>query len=89
MFFFRGLFTWRERKTLVPAGGGWNNVPLRSQAEFSVLVVPKQKIIEDGGDKNKNAVWAFLLSLLASKTTFKQTYHNNQLVVTPHEMVGL
>ena len=41
------------------------------------------------GDKNKNAIWALLLSLLALITTFQQKYNNNQLVVTPNEMVGL
>jgi len=43
LVFLAGLFTWREGKTLVPAGDGRNNVPLRSQAEISVLVVPQQK----------------------------------------------
>ena len=41
------------------------------------------------GDKNKHTIWALLLSLLASTTTFQQNYHNNQLVATPNEMVGL
>ena len=41
------------------------------------------------GDKKKNALWPLLLSLLAFITTFQQNYHNNQLVVTPNEMVGL
>ena len=43
------------------------------------------------GDKNKNAIWALLLSLLAIITTFQQNYHNDQLscMVTPNEMVGL
>ena len=41
------------------------------------------------GDKNKHAIWALLLSLLALTTIFQQNYHNNQLVVTPNEMVGL
>lgn len=71
----------------------WRRVEQRSVAFTSRIFGPcsakAENKIEDGGDKNKNAVWAFLLSLLASKTTFKQTYHNNQLVVTPHEMVGL
>ena len=33
------------------------------------------------GDKNKNAIWTLLPSLLALVTTFKQSYHN-QLAVT-------
>ena len=37
------------------------------------------------GDKNKNEIWALLLSLLALITTFQQ----NQLVVTTNEIVGL
>ena len=40
------------------------------------------------GDKNKHAIWALLLSLLAF-TTCQQNYHNNQLVAMPNEMVGL
>ena len=55
--------------------------------KFRSLWCQNRNIIEDGGDKNKNAVWAFLVSLLASITTFQ--YHNKQLVVTPNEMVGL
>ena len=39
-------------------------------------------------ENNKNAIWALLLSLLALITTFRQNYHNYQLVVTPNEMVG-
>jgi len=34
------------------------------------------------GNKNKNAIWALLLSLLA-------TFQQNQLVVTTNEIVGL
>ena len=55
---------------------------------LSVRVVPKHRRFEKdfkmAGDKNKNAIWALLLSLLALITTY-----NNQLVVTPDEMVGL
>ena len=40
------------------------------------------------GDKNKNAIWTLLLSLLLLKTTFQQNYHYNLLVVTPNKMVG-
>ena len=41
------------------------------------------------GDNNKHTIWALLLSLLALTTIFQHDYHNNQLVVTPKEMVGL
>ena len=58
-------------------------------AEISVRVVPKsKKELKTAGDKNKNAIWALLL-LLALTTTFLQNYHNNQVLVTPNEMVGL
>ena len=41
------------------------------------------------GDKNKHTIWALLLSLLALTTSFQYNYHNNQLVVTPNEVVGV
>ena len=41
------------------------------------------------GDKNKHTIWALLLSLLVLTTIFQKNYHNNQLVVTPYEMVDL
>ena len=41
------------------------------------------------GDKNKHTIWVLLFSLLAFTTTFQQNYHNNQVAVTPNEMVGL
>ena len=41
------------------------------------------------GDKNKNAILALLLCFLVFITTFQQNYRNNQVVVTPNEMVGL
>ena len=47
-------------------------------AEISVRVVPKERRFERelkmAGNKNKNAIWALLLSLLASISTFKQNY---------------
>ena len=62
-------------------------------AEIWVRVVYKSRMFEKelnmAGDKNKHTIWALLLSLLASTTTFQQNYHNNQLVATPNEMVGL
>ena len=64
-------------------------------AEILVRVVPKYRIFEKefkmAGEKNKHTIWALLLSLLALTTSFQQNYHgdNNQLVVTPNEMVGL
>ena len=47
-----------------------------------------KKELKTAGDKNKNAIWALLL-LLALTTTFLQNYHNNQVLVTPNEIVGL
>ena len=62
-------------------------------AEILVRVVHKSRMFEKelnmAGDKNKHTIWALLLSLLALATTFQQNYHNNQLVATPNEMVGL
>jgi len=72
-----------------------NNFTLGLQAEISVCVVPKKRRFEKElkmtSDKNKNAIWALLLSLLAIITTFQQNYHNDQLscMVTLNEMVGL
>ena len=72
---------------------GRNNCTWGFHAGMSVRVVPKywrfEKEIKMPGDKNKHAIWALLLSLLALTTIFQQNYHNNQLVVTPNEMVGL
>ena len=63
------------------------------RAEILVRLVPKYRMFEKelkmAGDKNKNTIWALLLSLLALTTSFQQNYHNNQLVATPNEMVGL
>ena len=47
-----------------------------------------EKELKIAGDKNKNAVWALLLSLLALITTFQKNYHNYQLVRTPNEMAS-
>ena len=62
-------------------------------AKIFVCVVHKSRMFEKelnmAGDKNKHTIWALLLSLLALTTTFQQNYHNNQLVATPDEMVGL
>ena len=58
-----------------------------------VRVLPKYRMFEKelkmAGDKNKHTIWALLLSLLVLTTSFQHNYHNNQLVVTPNEMVGL
>ena len=48
-----------------------------------------EKKLKMAGDKNKHTICALLLSLLALTTSFQQNYHNNQLMVTPNEMVGL
>ena len=69
------------------------NFTLGLHAEILVRVVPKCRMFEKelrmAGDKNKHTIWALLLSLLALTTSFQQNYHNNQLVVTPNDMVGL
>ena len=69
-----------------------NNFTLGLRAEISVRVMPQKRRLEKelklAGDKNKNAIWALLLSLLALITTFKKKYHNYQLVPTPNEMAG-
>ena len=73
----------------------WNNFTLGLHEEISVRIVPKDRRfendwgIENGGRQKKHTIWALLLSLLALTTNFQQNYHNNQLVVTPNEMVGL
>ena len=58
-----------------------------------VRVVPKYRMFEKelkvAGHKNEHTILALLLSLLALTTSFQQNYHNNQLVVTPNEMIGL
>ena len=83
-----GLLTWRRedpRRRI--------KFTLGSHAEILVCVVPKYRMFEKklkmAGDKNKHTICALLLSLLALTTSFQQNYHNNQLVVTPNEMVGL
>ena len=61
-------------------------------AEILVRVVPKYRMFEKelkmASDKNKHKIWALLLYLMAL-TSFQQNYHNNRLLVTPNEMVGL
>ena len=62
-------------------------------ATILVRVLPKYRMFEKelkmAGDKNKHTIWALLLSLLVLTTSFQHNYHNNQLVVTPNEVVGL
>ena len=62
-------------------------------AKILVRVLPKYRMFEKelkmAGDKNKHTIWALLLSLLALTTSFQYNYHNNQLVVTPNEVVGV
>ena len=62
-------------------------------AKILVRVLPKYRMFEKelkmAGDKNKHTIWALLLSLLVLTTSFQHSYHNNQLVVTPNEVVGL
>ena len=54
----------------------WNNFTMRLHAEISVRVVPKYRRFEKE-------------LKMALTTIFQQNYQNNQLVVTPSEMVGL
>ena len=62
-------------------------------ATILIRVLAKYRMFEKelkmAGDKNKYTIWALLLSLLALTTSFQYNYHNNQLVVTPNEVVGL
>ena len=62
-------------------------------AKILVRLLPKYRMFEKelkmAGDKNKHAIWALLLSLLALTASFQYNYHHNQLVVTANEMVGL
>ena len=46
-----------------------------------------EKQVKVAFKKNKNAMWALLLSLLALITTFQKNYHNNLLVVMSNETV--
>ena len=72
----KGLFTWREEDPRRR-----NNCTLGFHAEISVRVVSKKRRFETelkmAGDKNKNTIWAPLLSLLGLISTFQQNYHNN------------
>ena len=69
------------------------NFTLGLHAEILVRVVHKYRMFKKElkmmGDKNKHTIGALLLSLLELTTNFQQNYHNNQLVVTPNEMVSL
>ena len=81
------------RKFLAPGGSQKaEQLSLGLRAEISVRVMPQKRRLEKelklAGDKNKNAIWALLLSLLALITTFQKNYHNYQLVPTPNEMAG-
>ena len=62
-------------------------------ATILLRVLPKYRMFEKelkmAGDKNKHTIWALLLSLLVLTTSFQHNYHNDQLVLTPNEMVGL
>ena len=41
------------------------------------------------GEKTENAIWAFQFFLLVLISIFQQNYHNNRLLLTLNEMVGL
>ena len=50
----------------------------------------REGIQNDGhAAKDKNVIWTLLLFLLTLIATFQQNYHNNHLVLSPNEMVGL
>ena len=73
----------------VRRSGLWAPVECHSSASKSPwhdYVIHELKM---AGVKKKHTIWALLISLLALITNFQQNYHNNQLVVTPNEMVGL
>ena len=61
-------------------------------AEILVRVELKYRMFEKelkmAGDKNKHTIWALPLST-GVNNFLQQIYHNNQLVVTPNEMVSL
>ena len=78
-----GLFTWRKEDPRRR-----DNFSLVTYRNFGPCGAQVKKELKTAGDKNKNAIWALLL-LLALTTTFLQNYHNNQVLVTPNEMVGL
>ena len=84
----QGLFTWRKEDPR-----RWINFTLGLHATILVRVLAKYRMFEKelkmAGDKNKHTIWALLLSLLALTTSFQHNYHNNQLVLTPNEMVSL
>ena len=84
----QGLFTWRK---VDPRR--WINFTLGLHATILVRVLAKYRMFEKelkmARDKNKHTIWALLLSLLVLTTSFQHNYHNNQLVVTPNEVVGL
>ena len=84
----KGLFTWREEDPRRR-----NNFSLGLRTKISVRVMPKEtrfeKELKMAGDKTENAIWAFQFFLLVLISIFQQNYHNNRLVLTLNEMVGL
>ena len=48
-----------------------------------------EKELKMAGEKTENAIWAFQFFLLVLISIFQQNYHNNHLVLTLNEMVGL
>ena len=82
------LFTWREEDPRRR-----NNFSLGFGAKISVRVMPKEtrfeKELKMAGEKTENAIWAFQFFLLVLIGIFQQNYHNNRLLLTLNEMVGL
>lgn len=85
---FWGLFTWREEDPSPRRRAEQRSVAFTSRS-FGPWSAKAERELKKAGEKNKNAIWAVWLSLLTLITTFRQNYNNNQLVVTPNEMVGL
>ena len=85
---FWGLFTWREEDPSPRRRAEQRSVAFTSRS-FGPCSAKAERELKMAGDKNKNAIWAFLLSLLALITIFQQNYNNNQFVVTPNEMFYL
>ena len=56
------------------------------QKFISVWCPSRQRIKDDG--RQKETIWALRLSLQALITTFQLNYHNDQLLVTPNELLG-
>ena len=81
------MITWREEdpctRKILEGETTFRYSPCRAEEEKDPEGIKK------AGDKNKNAIWALLLSLPELVTTFQRNYYNNQLKVTPKKMTGV